>query len=344
MLPLPSRAKPHTGISILPDLLILLLPMVVFTVIGRTVEISASEQSSPYVPEQPPARYGPFGMESLSSGTALGECWMVSRMHITLNRSHDIVTIILFNTPHVQTLPIHGSLVRTSRTWFPLPCLIAAGTLLVMVLPYSLVPYYLFNLHEEGVGLSRAGIFAIMQRPEVDGALNFARLCMIALTLTTANQWVGQARAVGLRALGVEREGRAKAQRWLGFAAWIIILAFACIGGWVADQLEIIGGICILAIGWLVPAILFVKNFYISSPLAIVFPSSSLGAQASVATKNIDERSSPVDVLLARKERELQKRRTGRRLWQDLIVFIGILPIGLFTIVWLVLLFLGVNI
>jgi hypothetical protein len=146
-----------------------------------------------------------------------------------------------------------------------------------MVLPYSLVPYYLFNLHEEGVGLSRAGIFAIMQRPEVDGALNFARLCMIALTLTTANQWVGQARAVGLRALGVEREGRAKAQRWLGFAAWIIILAFACIGGWVVDQLEIIGGICILAIGWLVPAILFVKNFYISSPLAIVFPSSSLG-------------------------------------------------------------------
>ena len=318
--------------------------MVVFTVIGRTVETSALEQSSPYVPEQPLARYGPFGMESLSSGTALGECWMVSRMHTTLNRSHDIVTIILFNTPHVQTLPIHGSLVRTSRTWFPLPCLIAAGTLLVMVLPYSLVPYYLFNLHEEGVGLSRAGIFAIMQRPEVDGALNFARLCMIALTLTTANQWVGQARAVGLRALGVEREGRAKAQRWLGFAAWIIILAVACIGGWVADQLEIIGGICILAIGWLVPAILFVKNFYISSPLAIVFPSSSLGAQASVATRNIDERSSSVDILLARKERELQKRRTGRRLWQDLIVFIGILPIGLFTIVWLVLLFLGVNI
>lgn len=73
MLPLPSRAKPHAGISLLPDLLILLLPMVIFTVIGRTVEISALEQSSPYVPEQPPARYGPFGMESLSSGTALGE-------------------------------------------------------------------------------------------------------------------------------------------------------------------------------------------------------------------------------------------------------------------------------
>lgn len=319
--------------------------MIVFTVIGRTVEISDLEQAAPYVPEQPRERYGPFGMESLSSGTALGtHRWHAVRSLLVLIFCPSAVTIILFNTPHVQTLPIHGSLVRTSRTWFPLPCLIAAGTLLVMVLPYSLVPYYLFNLHEEGTGLSRAGVFAVMQRPEVDGALNFARLCMIALTLTTANQWVGQARAVGLRALGVEREGRAKAQRWLGFGAWITILFFAGIGGWVADQLEIIGGICILAIGWLVPAILFVKNFYISSPLAIVFPSSSLTAQASAATREIDEGSSSVDILLARKERELQKRRTGRRLWQDLIVFIGILPIGMFTIVWLILLFLGVNI
>ena len=32
------------------------------------------------------------------------------------------------------------------------------------------------------------------------------------------------------------------------------------------------------------------------------------------------------DILLARKERQLQKRRVGRRLWQDLLVYIGILP------------------
>ena len=256
------------------------------------------------------------------------------------------VTIILFNTPHVQTLPIHGSLRKTSRTWFPLPCLISAGALLTMVLPYSLVPYYLHELHREGLGLSRAGIFSIMHRPNiVDGALNFGRFCMIALTLTKANQWVGQARAVGLRALGVEREGRAKAQRWLGFGAWLFILFFGCIGGWVADQLEILGSICILAVGWLVPAILFVKNFYLSSPLAIVFPSSGLTRVSSrEPAEDHGARSSSVDVLLARKERELQKRRTGRRLWQDLIVFVGILPIGLFTVVWLLLLLFGANI
>lgn len=40
------------------------------------------------------------------------------------------------------------------------------------------------------------------------------------------------------------------------------------------------------------------------------------------------------DLLLARKERQLQKRRLGRRLWQDLIVYIGILPVGCITIAW----------
>lgn len=41
-----------------------------------------------------------------------------------------------------------------------------------------------------------------------------------------------------------------------------------------------------------------------------------------------------MDILLARKERQLQKRRTGRRMWQDLIVFLGILPISMFTVFW----------
>lgn len=42
------------------------------------------------------------------------------------------------------------------------------------------------------------------------------------------------------------------------------------------------------------------------------------------------------DLLLARKEKQLQKRRSGRRMWQDLIVFLGILPMGVFTVIWCV--------
>ena len=73
MLPLPTRAKPYAGISLLPDLLVLLLPMIVFTVIGRTVEISALEEATPYIPEPAGPRYGPFGLDNLSAGTALGK-------------------------------------------------------------------------------------------------------------------------------------------------------------------------------------------------------------------------------------------------------------------------------
>lgn len=186
---------------------------------------------------------------------------------------------------------------------------------------------------------------------------------MMALILTSANQWVGQARAVGLRAMGVEREGRAKAQKWLGLAMWLLVLLFACIGGVVADKLETLGAMCTLAVGWLVPAILFVKHFYLSSPLAIVFPSTAVGrggvtggdevvaaaaahppSSSTAAATASSSTAGGVDILLARKERELQRRRTGRRLWQDLIVFVGILPIGLFTVAWLALLLIGIDI
>lgn len=68
---MPARAKPHAGISLLPDLLVLLLPMVIFTVIGRAVEISKEEQGALYSAEEVP-QYGPFGLERLSAGTALG--------------------------------------------------------------------------------------------------------------------------------------------------------------------------------------------------------------------------------------------------------------------------------
>lgn len=263
-----------------------------------------------------------------------------------------MLVVFLF-TPHIQTLPIHSTLTRHSRAWFPVPALIAATIILVLALPFTLVPYYLFSLHStqsSEISVNRAGVFAIMQREDRDGWLNFARLCMLVLALTTANQWVAQARAIGLKMLGIEREGRAKAQRYLGIGIWAVIAIFTCIGGWTADKVEALGAICILAIAWLVPAILFVKNFYISNPLAIVFPTNasttSLNTMPPLPTAGLDAnlpRASSMDILLARKEEELQRRRTGRRLWQDLIVFVGILPIGLFTVLGGCGLFLGIG-
>jgi len=41
-----------------------------------------------------------------------------------------------------------------------------------------------------------------------------------------------------------------------------------------------------------------------------------------------------MDALLAKKERQLQKRRTGRRIWQDGVIFFGVLPTGLVVTAW----------
>jgi len=95
-------------------------------------------------------------------------------------------------------------------------------------------------------------------------------------------------------------------------------------------------------------ALFFIVTFHVRSPLAIVFPSTASkddvdGEQAPpapartlrVSQNPADSLTDPsTDVLLARKERQLQKRRLGRRLWQDLIVYVGILPVGCVTLAW----------
>lgn len=98
---------------------------------------------------------------------------------------------------------------------------------------------------------------------------------------------------------------------------------------------------------------MFIKTFHVANPLSIVFPAGDNPYQAVPNAAAAIPDAEPVqpgemgqeggqevmqdpsmDVLLARKERQLQKRRTGRRMWQDLIVFLGILPMGMFTVFW----------
>lgn len=91
-------------------------------------------------------------------------------------------------------------------------------------------------------------------------------------------------------------------------------------------------------------AVFFIITFHVRSPLSIVFPSrnpppldatAQSSAPPSRSHSRTDSLTDPsVDVLLARKERQLQKRRLGRRLWQDLIVYVGILPVGVITMAW----------
>lgn len=113
---------------------------------------------------------------------------------------------------------------------------------------------------------------------------------------------------------------------------------------------------------WLVKtALFFVTTFHVWTPLAIVFPSQNPITQTpnmpsspaftselvptTSSTTGVETPSilnASFDVLLARKERQLQKKRTGRRLWQDLIVFVGIFPVGALGTVWTVARLVGV--
>jgi hypothetical protein len=100
----------------------------------------------------------------------------------------------------------------------------------------------------------------------------------------------------------------------------------------------------------LIPALFFIITFHVRSPLSIVFPSKNPPEAPSESSSRPskpshargDSMSDPsLDAVLARKERQLQKRRLGRRLWQDLIVYVGILPVGSVTMVWTLGRFLG---
>jgi hypothetical protein len=249
-------------------------------------------------------------------------------------------TLIAFFSPHINTLSIHTQLDRKRRSGFPIPCLATSVTLLALSLPFALVPYYL--LPEDGP-FSPAGVFARL--PAGDGGVNFARVLMCALSLGTCNMWMLRGRDTVLAAMD---GGGQRAGRWVGVAIWCLVVLFACVGGALANTLRLLGILATLAVSWFLPcepnlqrhlsclsadrsALFFIITFHVRSPLAIVFPSKHPPTEADVTRGHSRTNSTndpSMDVLLVRKERQLQKRRTGRRLWQDLIVYVGILPVG----------------
>lgn len=238
---------------------------------------------------------------------------------------------------------MHSHLDRKKRSSFPVPCLASSTILLALSLPFALVPYYLLPGLAD-VTPSPAGVFARL--PSHDAWVNVARVLMCALTLATCSVWIMRGRDTILSAMG---EDSPRAGRWVGFALWVVVVIFGCIGGTVADTLRLLGVLATLAVSWflpckftnltqLTPALFFIITFHVRSPLAIVFPSKHPPTEAEVNRSTHSRANSTndpsMDILLARKERQLQKRRTGRRLWQDLIVYVGILPVGGLGMLW----------
>ncbi|KAK4688254.1 hypothetical protein P7C73_g1853, partial [Tremellales sp. Uapishka_1] len=237
-----------------------------------------------------------------------------------------------------------------SRSSFPFPCFSATLFILLLSLPFSLVPYYLLpSLTDDNtaapISSSPSGVFARL--PADDGWVNLARVLMAAVVLGTSNMWLLRGRDC-LLSVAIDFQGE-----WIGIGLWAVVLSITCLGGWVAEKIEILGLIAVLAVGWFLPcpsrspssppsrltdtlaALFFIITFHLRSPLAIVFPSAAAPPPPTNGHNRTNSLQDPsTDVLLARKERQLQKRRLGRRLWQDLIVYVGILPVGSVTILW----------
>lgn len=188
---------------------------------------------------------------------------------------------MLLFTPHSHVLPIQTSVIRDSRAKFPFVSLGVAATIVLLILPFSLVPYYLLESSKSPAppfGTHRAGVFEVLARATdaTDGWANFARVSMITLLLQSASAWTTRAREICLRALGVEREGRLKASRWVGMAMWGFISGFAVVGGWLAAKVEMTGIGLTLAVGWLLPGEPQQSSIFRCPALISAFPSHLL--------------------------------------------------------------------
>lgn len=95
------------------------------------------------------------------------------------------------------------------------------------------------------------------------------------------------------------------------------------------------------------PALLFIVLFHLRSPLSIIFPPASTSSQPPPTPLPGADPSTPAfppnpfaahqlasDALLARKERQLQKRRTSKRIWQDLVFFLAGVPLSVLVTGW----------
>ena len=99
--------------------------------------------------------------------------------------------------------------------------------------------------------LDPAGVFARL--PADDVWVNVARVLMCTIVLGSSNMWILRGRDTIIRSMGVERGERQKAGRWVGLCLWMVVVLLACLGGRVAEKIEIIGVIATLAVGWFLP-------------------------------------------------------------------------------------------
>ncbi|GAA5998936.1 uncharacterized protein JCM10292_005808 [Rhodotorula paludigena] len=247
------------------------------------------------------------------------------------------------------------------RNQYPLALLIGHGTAFVLHLGWALVGALSLSPPSSGAPFEppTPNLLSDPRLPRADGWLILVRTLVLAALLVQLEPHsrvaVGRARRAirAVRPLPTgsgEGSERARAVRkvvarcavWalVGVAAWAVVSVPRLAQGGERQKKEVGGhgegmmrtaewalGVGIGGVGGcLVPAIAYLVLFHLRRPRAILLPSLPT-SRSSTSSSN------GPDALLARKERQMQRRLSGRRIWTDAGVFGLLAPVGVVLVV-----------
>ncbi|TIB05941.1 hypothetical protein E3P96_00778 [Wallemia ichthyophaga] len=241
--------------------------------------------------------------------------WKALKKHAEQQGIWSSISTIAFSfaSQHL-TFPHHRTMRKSSQQTFNITVLLAYSLIFILALPFAVVPYVAFG---ESTPIN---IFDALPSPNNDGGVDAARVMAALGILGTLPFAVYTTREAILRLLHIEteqEEPNGRTQTITTGAIWILAIVSASIGDYTIYQTYInIARLTCIALGYLLPSVFFVILYHVKRPAPIVVSSND----GLVST----------DALLARKERQLQKRRSLLRLWQDLFIF-SLLPFAFLT-------------
>lgn len=245
-----------------------------------------------------------------------------------------------------------GKGVEGRRNQWPLACALGVGGSTVIQLGWGLVGYLgIENGGTEGNVLSSDRLplldgwticvrtlvlFAILAQLESSLKTAYGRIDKVfdlILGTTQSNQenLNGFRRRTYSRARREDLQEQVKGWTWreglVRLIVWFVVSVFSVIVcGWgeegegLVSLAEIAGAILSTFLAFIAPAFFFIALFHLRTPRSIFTSDPSLPQFTN-------------DTLLMRKERQVQRKLSGRRVWQDVLTFGGLLPFGLVVLV-----------
>ncbi|CED82959.1 hypothetical protein [Phaffia rhodozyma] len=332
--PILLASQLHSKTIIRTSLLSSAFPIVLFIITLVKIVAYSKNQTDPPVPVE--ASRIQFGELVGGNGIGRGSTW------------GGIALITFTQMSQLTTLPNYATLLQPSQRTFLLSPLLLSVLSIALTLPLSLVPYFLLSTPPP------PNILDIL--PSADSWIIVARLSGAGMALSgipmlflpTRDVAVRAFRSAGLKTVGgsgFDGQGKKRRAFWTVTAiGWGGVTVLSVAGDWISKKGVLSGVFLGFLLSFFIPAILFVVLFHLRRPFSIIFPpstnfssqstSTSSSSPTAYLTSGPQEASLLTDVLLAQKEKQLQKRRSGRRIWQDAVVFFGILPVGGVVCCW----------